>query len=74
MKTVCAWCGKILKDGAPLPVSHGICDKCLEVEMNRSEDSPGADGSDHTEHHSPRHGARRLKDGKGAGCCAIEIL
>ena len=27
MKTVCAWCGLVLKDGTE-PVSHGICVKC----------------------------------------------
>lgn len=28
MKVVCAWCGKLLKDDAERPISHGICDAC----------------------------------------------
>jgi hypothetical protein len=27
MKTVCAWCGAVIRDGDP-PVSHGICPEC----------------------------------------------
>jgi hypothetical protein len=27
MKTVCAWCGSLIRDGS-LPVSHGICTAC----------------------------------------------
>ena len=27
MKTICAWCQKIIKDGDP-PVSHTICSDC----------------------------------------------
>lgn len=27
MNVICAWCGKILKEG-PEPTSHGICRKC----------------------------------------------
>lgn len=27
MKTVCAWCNVVMKDGAE-PVSHGICATC----------------------------------------------
>ncbi len=30
MKLVCAWCKKIIKDGPPEPVSHGICDTCKD--------------------------------------------
>ena len=29
MKTVCAWCQKVLKEG-PEPTSHGICQPCTE--------------------------------------------
>jgi len=28
-KVVCAWCGKVLKEGAE-PASHGICQSCQE--------------------------------------------
>jgi hypothetical protein len=27
MKTICSWCGRVLREG-PLPISHGICDDC----------------------------------------------
>jgi len=32
MKTVCAWCEKLIKTGSG-PVSHGICERCLRREM-----------------------------------------
>ena len=35
MRIVCAWCGKIIKEGTGEPdenVSHGICTKCAKVE------------------------------------------
>lgn len=28
-KVVCAWCGKLLKDGKE-PISHGICEPCAK--------------------------------------------
>ena len=28
IKVVCAWCGRILKEGPPEPVSHGLCPGC----------------------------------------------
>jgi hypothetical protein len=28
LKTVCAWCDVLIKDGPPHPVSHGICEPC----------------------------------------------
>lgn len=28
IKTVCAWCNVVLKDGPAEPVSHGICEPC----------------------------------------------
>lgn len=28
LKTICAWCGRILKEGPADPVSHGICPEC----------------------------------------------
>ena len=34
-KTVCAWCGKLIKDGDPyLPVSHGMCETCAKAWRN----------------------------------------
>jgi len=27
LKVICAWCGKILREGAE-PASHGICPEC----------------------------------------------
>lgn len=29
MKTICAWCKKVLKEGDDLIESHGICDDCF---------------------------------------------
>lgn len=29
IKTLCAWCNVILKDGPAAPVSHGICPACI---------------------------------------------
>ena len=29
MKTVCAWCGELIRSGSP-PVSHGICAPCRQ--------------------------------------------
>src|SRR6266436_2226879 len=34
LKVVCAWCGLCLRNGPPTPISHGICPKCLEQELN----------------------------------------
>lgn len=31
-KSVCAWCGKTLREG-PEPVSHGICESCAEENL-----------------------------------------
>lgn len=28
---ICAWCGMVLQDGDPEPVSHGLCDVCLPL-------------------------------------------
>ena len=33
MKTICAWCGKLLKDGPDKPVSHGMCRECSDREL-----------------------------------------
>jgi hypothetical protein len=31
MKSVCAWCNKILREGdGNEPVSHGICQECIK--------------------------------------------
>ena len=27
MRTVCAWCQKVLREGSP-PTSHGLCEVC----------------------------------------------
>jgi hypothetical protein len=35
MKTICAWCGKLLRDGHG-PVSHGICETCAKKVMEES--------------------------------------
>jgi len=32
MKTVCAWCGRVLKEGSGEKVSHVICSECFERE------------------------------------------
>lgn len=45
MKRVCAWCGRVLEDGPPHPVSHGICEECAKqiqerLEMSISEQQP----------------------------------
>lgn len=32
MRVECAWCGTVLADGPP-PVSHGICEECLEAQL-----------------------------------------
>jgi hypothetical protein len=29
MKTICAWCGKVIKDGPEKTVSHGVCEDCV---------------------------------------------
>jgi len=39
MKTICAWCGKLLVD-SPEPdnqTSHGICAKCQKIELAKVE-------------------------------------
>lgn len=28
MKGICAWCGKVLKQGTETTVTHGICELC----------------------------------------------
>jgi ribosomal protein S27E len=35
MRVVCAWCGKVLgeKPGPAADVSHGICEDCLDLEL-----------------------------------------
>jgi hypothetical protein len=37
IKIVCAWCGKVVREGAPgvKLVSHLICPDCFEKEMQR---------------------------------------
>ena len=37
MKTQCAWCGKVIKDGPP-PISHTICLTCkIKLEEETDE-------------------------------------
>ena len=39
LKEVCAWCGHVIRDGVD-PVSHGLCDRCLEkMKMEANDDS-----------------------------------
>ncbi len=41
MRTVCAWCEKVLRDGPP-PTSHGICKVCetkLAIEVEAFEEA-----------------------------------
>lgn len=28
MRTICGWCGQLMKDGPLTPVSHGLCARC----------------------------------------------
>ncbi len=28
IKTICGWCGVLMQDGPPSPVSHGMCPAC----------------------------------------------
>lgn len=39
MRTVCAWCSKVIRDGSP-PTSHGMCSDCdskMAVEIKTLE-------------------------------------
>lgn len=38
LKVVCAWCNKVLKEGPPTEVSHGICEDC-EKKVNAEIDA-----------------------------------
>lgn len=41
MKTVCAWCGKLLKGSPDDPVaSHGLCEECEKKENEKLEKLP----------------------------------
>jgi hypothetical protein len=33
MRTICAWCGKVLREGPTDRVSHGICRRCLAQQL-----------------------------------------
>ena len=37
VKTVCAWCGKVMKEGPEGRVSHGICKECFEKHFPDAE-------------------------------------
>lgn len=28
MRVVCSWCGALMHDGPPEPISHGMCERC----------------------------------------------
>jgi len=28
IKTICSWCGVLMQEGPPVPVSHGMCATC----------------------------------------------
>ena len=30
-RIVCAWCGKVMRDGDGPAASHGMCDDCVEI-------------------------------------------
>ena len=30
---MCAWCSRVLSDGPPEPVSHGICPACAKATL-----------------------------------------
>lgn len=30
LRVVCSWCGILLRNGPPHPISHGICPRCAE--------------------------------------------
>lgn len=37
-RVVCAWCGKVLKEGTPgARVSHGICNRCMHRELAQAQ-------------------------------------
>jgi len=33
MRTVCVWCGKVLREGPADRVSHGICRRCMAEQL-----------------------------------------
>ena len=35
MKIVCAWCKIVISDDGEEGVSHGMCDDCLEEQMEK---------------------------------------
>ena len=43
MKVVCAWCGKLIRDGSE-PTSHGICPLCEEKELQNYGSKHGRPG------------------------------
>lgn len=36
IKVVCGWCGKLMHEGPPMPVSHGLCPSCA-AKLERRE-------------------------------------
>ena len=54
IKIVCAWCGKVVREGSPggKLVSHLICPDCFEQEMRRLKEQ--RDEEKPTDGRSPR--------------------
>ncbi len=40
IRTICAWCGIVMRGGPPHPINHGMCEKCSEkihAELDKEE-------------------------------------
>jgi hypothetical protein len=35
MKSICSYCKKVLRDRPDDKISHGACDHCLEIELEK---------------------------------------
>jgi hypothetical protein len=44
IKTICAWCSRLLKDGPAHPVSHGVCPECFRKVMGEALDAAEQSG------------------------------
>lgn len=57
IKIVCAWCGKVIREGAPgvKLVSHLICPECFEEEIRRLDEETQGENA------PPRRGPRYYK-------------
>jgi hypothetical protein len=38
IKTICLFCGVVIKEGPPHPVSHGACKRCAEIELAKLDE------------------------------------